>query len=171
MDLFFLMSVLFQVLKRHWFNLSAFLFLMGCSVPDWNDLNPFSDDTGPTITTNIDQISIGVLSGVNDEWPVLIELVRVDQEILIEKLLGINAQQWFDGERNSFRLANPQTILNSWEVVSGTTLEPEILNEPDDYGGVLFCGFIENSPPPQRVVEYGNVHITVEESECIINRI
>ena len=138
----------------------------GCALLGRLGFGDGADKPNPKI--GVSWVSVAVLPGVNQNWPVSVDLVQVRQEALVELLLQMDPVEWFGGGGEGFRLAHPDAVLNQWEVVPGTAIEPERVRRRGRFGGVLFCGLREPTPPI-RVAHKGRLRVTVDESGCALN--
>lgn len=140
------------------------LVLAGCGLIGIGGGN--AGDPEPRI--QVTWVSVAMLPGANENWPVPVELVRVDSEALVQTLLQTNAGDWFFGAAGeNFRLANPGAVFDSWEIVPGTSIAPVNVARHGRYGGVLFCGTRDN-PPAVRVAQRGWLQITVSDTGCAV---
>jgi hypothetical protein len=115
----------------------------------------------------LERITLTVASKANDNWPVPVELVRVQDATLIDQLLRIEAQAWFDGEADAFRKAHPEAFFGFWEVVPGTVVGAEDVEiEDEEVAGVLFCGLRSNPTPPLRFERDGDVTVHIDDDGC-----
>lgn len=121
--------------------------------------------------TKVESVEVTVLPGINDNWPVRVELVRVSEESLVEALLGMDSAEWLDEAGRRFRLAHPEAVFDDWEVSPGTTVGPFDVERPGRLGGVLFCGLRESAVPPARFVHEGDVRIVVDDSGCTLSTV
>lgn len=139
---------------------AAAVAISGCAL-----LPGGGDRPRPPIRVN--WVSVAMLPEINGNWPVPVELVRVNEEALVQTLLQIQTDDWFGEAGDNFRLANPNAVYNSWEIVPGTSINPVNVARHGRLGGVLFCGLREPAAPV-RVAARGWLRITVDESGCIL---
>jgi len=137
----------------------------GCSF-----LGIFSNPDRPDPRTRVTWITLTVLPDVNDNWPVAVEYVRVREEPLMDVLLRMGANEWFEAAGDAFRLSQPEAVFDQWEIVPGTSIGPIEVRRRGRFGGVLFCGLRGTPPPPVRVAERGRVQIVVDNSGCTVSR-
>ncbi len=125
--------------------------------------------TKPARPLKLNAVIIAMEEGVNENWPVSVELVRVNDAILIDELLSIDTPSWFGKKGSAFALANPGATINSWEVVPGTRVGPQRVRARGRLAGVLFCHFrAPEPPPPIRFERDGNVVINITEDGCVL---
>jgi len=135
--------------------------LTGCG------LLQFGGGDSPQPRIRVSWVSVAMMPDVNERWPVPVELVRVGDESLVQTLLQIETGDWFGEAGDNFRLANPDAVFDSWEIVPGTSIAPVNVARHGRMGGVLFCGLREPSPPV-RVAHRGWLRILVNESGCAL---
>lgn len=95
------------------------VFLLACCVPlaSCSMFNFFK----PTIKLN--SVSFSVATSANDDTPIPIDLVAVDDEELLKKLLALPASQWFE-QRAQLQRDFPQALFVwSKELVPGQRLD------------------------------------------------
>ncbi len=122
----------------------------------------------PSRPLRLRTLELSVGAGVNSNRPVEITLVRVLDAKHLDKLLAIETPAWYDGEREVFEGAAPDSIIQSWEVVPGTRVGPEDMEVDDKVAGVLYCNLIENPQPPTRVERNGQVVVSITDEGCEI---
>ena len=125
------------------------------------------DDTSPRRFLKLERIQFAMAPAVNDNWPVRVDLVRVKEADLISELLRIETGAWFSGRRTAFRNANPDALVDSWEVVPGTVVGPFEAEVGGDVEGVLFCE-LRSPPPPLRFDRDGEVVVKIEADGCML---
>ena len=114
--------------------------------------------------SRVDAVTLVMAPHVNDNWPVAVQLVRVDDANLISDLLAIESSAWFEGESEKFRNANPNVLLETWEVVPGTVVGPVSIWSRRRLGAVLFCDL--RGRMPQRVERSGAIVVRIEDDGC-----
>lgn len=138
------------------------LFVAGCGIFGGGGNRP-----DPRI--RVTWVSVAMLPDINGNWPAPVELVRVNDEAQVQTLLQLDTGEWFFGETGeNFRLANPDAVFDSWEIVPGTSIRAVNVARHGRFGGVLFCGLRDNAPPPVRVAQRGWLRITVTATGCAI---
>lgn len=141
--------------------LVPFLFLSGCGNKE--------TAVKPARPLKLNSIIISMEESINESWPVSIELIRVNDAALVEELLSIETKSWFDKKGSAFVVANPQAIINSWEIVPGTRVGPQRVKARGRLAGVLFCDLRGEEPPPAlRFERDGNVVIHVTDDGCVL---
>ena len=121
----------------------------------------------PTLT--LESVTLRMAADVNDSWPVPVELVRVADPEARERLLAMNAADWFGDAGEEFRVANTDAVYDSWELVPGTTAGPFDVRVVGRYGGVLFCNV--QGEEPQLAVPFerdGEVLVSVGDDGCTL---
>ena len=121
----------------------------------------------PTLT--VESVTLRMAAGINDDWPVPVELVRVTDPDSLEQLLAMNAADWFGGPGEAFRVANTDALFDAWEVVPGTTTGPFDVRVQGRYSGVMFCDV--RSEEPQLAVPFerdGEVLVSIGEQGCTL---
>ena len=142
------------------------LTLTGClGMLGLSGLGGGGEEDQPRRLLELEQITFAMAPGVNDNWPVRVELVRVKDADLVSELLRIETGAWFSGSRTAFRSSNPDAFIDWWEVVPGTTAGPFGAEIDDDVEGVLFCG-LRSPPPPLRFDRDGEVVVKIEDESC-----
>ncbi len=124
--------------------------------------------TKPKRLLKLERITLSMADGANDDWPAAVELVRVEDAALVERLLGIDPTGWFDGAGNAFRQAHPEVHYDAWEVVPGTVVGPLDVKVDAKVAGVLFCD-TSTPPAPLRFERNGSVTVRVEDAGCILD--
>ena len=115
----------------------------------------------------VDAVTLVMAPHVNDNWPVAVQLVRVDDANLVSDLLAIESSAWFEGEGEKFRSANPNVLLETWEVVPGTVVGPVSIWSRRRLGAVLFCDL--RGRMPQRVERNGAIVVRIEDEGCQVD--
>lgn len=127
------------------------------------------DDTPPPRRVlKLERIQLAMVPDVNDNWPVPVDLVRVQDADLVSELLRIETSVWFSGRRTAFRNSNPDALIDSWEVVPGTVTDSFEAEVDVDVAGVLFCG-LRSPPPPLRFDRDGEVVVKIEADGCVLS--
>ncbi len=124
--------------------------------------------TKPARPVKIKTIALTMAANTNDNWPVPVELVRVEDASLVETLLNIKANAWFEEAGRSFRQAHPEAHFDSWEIVPGTFAGPFNVKARGKLAAVLFCGTRLPSPP-LRFERSGKVLINVSDAGCTLS--
>lgn len=133
--------------------------LGGCAL--WPD----GDDPVPA---DIESVRLEMARGVNGHWPAPVHLVHVRTQALVDTLLSVDVESWFDGGgARRFRDAHPEAVFGDWEVVPGSRAGPFDVRLRGDSAAVLLCG-VASHPPPRRVSVEGAVLITIRDSGCEI---
>ena len=69
-----------------------------------------------------ESVAVSVDAGANRDYPLAIDVVLVSDEALAQRLLGMNARDWFSG-RNSLRKTYPDVLsIDSLELAPGESL-------------------------------------------------
>ena len=100
----------------------------------------------------------------NDDWPVAVDMVRVNDGNLLTELLRIESAAWFGEAGEKFRRANPQALIDQWEIVPGTTVGPVNVRVRQRVTGVVFCDIA--GTPPVRLGYNGDVTLRIEDDGC-----
>jgi len=70
-----------------------------------------------------ESVSLSVAAGANNDYPLAIDLVLVNDEVLAQKLMGMTARDWFNA-RNGMRKAYPDAIsIDSFELAPGESIK------------------------------------------------
>lgn len=142
-------------------SLPALLFAAGCAAMGGNGAGP----APPTLA--VETLTLRMASGVNSDWPVPVELVRVPDPAALDQLLEMNAAEWFGGGGEAFRIANTDALYDAWEVVPGTTTGPFDIRVAGRYNGVLFCDVRAEEPPLAVPFERdGDVLVSIGDEGC-----
>jgi type VI secretion system protein len=73
----------------------------------------------------IAELAFQVAPDANDNTPVAVDLVLVDDKRLLDQLLTLTAREWFE-QREQIRRDHPRDIeLLGWELVPGQELPPQ----------------------------------------------
>ncbi len=121
--------------------------------------------TKPERPLKLRTITLALDAQANDNWPVRVELVRVRDADLVDALLDIQTDAWFDQDGRNFRQRHPDAHFDSWEVVPGTTIGPFKARRRGRLAGVLFCDTRVPSAP-LRVARNGKVLVTIGDEGC-----
>ena len=116
--------------------------------------------------SRVDAVTLVMAPRVNNNWPVAVQLVRVDDADLVRDLLAIESSAWFEGEAEKFRSANPNVLLDTWEVVPGTVVGPVSIWSRQRLAAVLFCDL--RGRMPQRIERNGAIVVRIEDDGCQI---
>ena len=129
-------------------------------------------------TANLKTLRFTMDANANDNRPARVELVRVDDENLIDEMVRIESASWFEGDGEAFRRANPSAISDAWELVPGLDSGPFEVSLKRGFvkrmlrrgkvAGVLFCDTLKPSPP-LRVARKGKVSVTVRNDGCTLD--
>ena len=149
-------------MKPHHIVLTTLALLAGC----------VADDAGlsvPQRPLRLDSFTLAMAGAANGNWPVAVDLVRVQDEALVQSLLAIEATAWFGSAGDRFRKAHPGARIDSWQIVPGTVVGPIDLSIEEDVGGVLFCGYRTLTSVPLRVERDGHVTVRIDDSGCTLH--
>ena len=123
----------------------------------------------PAPTLTVESLTLRMAAGVNADWPVPVEMVRVSDPAALDQLLAMNAAGWFGAEGEAFRVANTDALYDAWEVVPGTTTGPFDVRVSGRYQGVLFCDVRGEQPllavPFERD---GDVLVSISDDGCTL---
>ena len=123
--------------------------------------------TEPARPLELDRISLAAAPGTNDNWPVRVDLVRVQDVTLVSRLLHTQTEAWFAESRHAFRQSHPEGFIHSWEVVPGTVVGPVEVEVEGSVAGVLFCG-TPSTPQPIRFERDGDVVVRIDDAGCAL---
>lgn len=124
---------------------------------------------GGPAALSVETVTLRMAAGVNDDWPVAVELVRAADPATLDQLLAMNATDWFGGGGDAFRVANTDALYDAWEVVPGTTAGPFEVAVQGRYGGVLFCDMRGDEPPLAVPFERdGDVLVSIGDEGCTL---
>ena len=155
-------------MRRHLLPCFVLLALPGCTGAIGGFIGDLLErDPGPPVV-DITSVAIEMSENVNDDWPVRVHLVRVEDADLHARVLAVDPMEWFDGAgARKFEDAHPQAHLDRWEIVPGTSIGPFLFDPGlfDDFSAVLLCG-VASDPPPLTVALEGDLRITVTDSGC-----
>lgn len=122
----------------------------------------------PAVLT-VETVTLRMASGVNDDWPVPVELVRVADPAALDQLLAMNAADWFGDAGEAFRVANTDALYDAWEIVPGTTAGPFDIRVPGRFNGVLFCDVRGEDPQLAAPFERdGDVLVSIKDTGCAL---
>lgn len=69
-----------------------------------------------------ESVTLSVAAGANRDYPLAIDIVLVSDDVLAQKLVGMNARDWFSA-RNGLRKTYPEALsVDSFELVPGESL-------------------------------------------------
>ena len=106
---------------------------------------------------------------LNENWPVRIDMVRVEHANELDLLLGFSAREWFESESEEFRRTHPGARYDTWEVVPGTEVGPvNVRVRGRSLAGVVFCD-TPAATGPVDLVE-GNMMLSVHDTGCIARK-
>ena len=105
--------------------------------------------------------------GANTNSPGRVDLVRVADPAVVDKLLAIDTATWFETQRDAFRNAHPEAFIDEWEPVPGVVVGPEPVALEADLAGVLFCA-AARAAPPIRLERDGDLIVHVTDAGCEI---
>ena len=125
------------------------------------------DTDGITEPLRLDRISFAVERGVNGNRPVRVDLVRVAREAQAADLADMAPGDWFGGDAEAFISAQPEAVVDRWELVPGRPAGPFEVRADGDYAGVLFCD-AGGASPAQRLGRGGHVTVTVGADGCAV---
>ncbi len=115
----------------------------------------------------LETITLTAQRGVNGDWPVPVELVRLRDPALVREALRIETRSWFGEAGDAFRSAHAEERYDAWEVVPGGVVGPQMMQVDRRVAGVLFCG-TRSSPPPLRFERDGDVVVHIGDEGCSI---
>ena len=113
----------------------------------------------------LDTLVIAMERGANANSPGRVDLVRVADPALVDKLLAIDTATWFETQRDAFRNAHPEAFIDEWEPVPGVVVGPEPVALDADLAGVLFCA-AARADPPIRLERDGDLIVQVTDAGC-----
>jgi len=126
-------------------------------------------DDGVDEPLRLHRISFATASGVNGNRPVRVDLVRVVREGDAADLAGAASSDWFGGDGDAFLAANPEAVLDRWELVPGRSAGPFDVRLGGDYAGLLFCDAGGGAAPPRRLGRGGHVTVTIDAGGCTVS--
>ena len=112
---------------RGWM-LAASVLLGGCAMLGGGD------EEEDLVPVDIRTVTLKAHEGANDDSPIRVDLVRVDDLGLYRELIGQDRSAWFATGATAFQQANPQAWMQRYEIVPGTVAGPF------DVGAVRRCG-------------------------------
>lgn len=122
---------------------------------------------------NLDTIELSASDRANDNSPVAVDLVMVHEEPLVEQILALTAQEWFD-QRDQLRVDHPRGLtVFSWEVVPGQTLTAPVRGEQAAWAGIVFTKYQTPGPhrlrvdPPRASAAEQVVRLRLEEGKAV----
>ena len=124
--------------------------------------------TEPVRPLRLENITLAMVQGANNNSPARVDLIRVEDVTLIKQLLSIETTAWFAEKRDAFRNAHPEAIFNIWEPVPGVVSGPFEVGLDIDVAGVLFCG-VKIASAPLRFERDGNVIVRIDDTGCVIS--
>lgn len=122
---------------------------------------------------NLDVVELTAVERANDTTPVAVDLVMVHEEPLVDTILGLTAQDWFD-QRTQLRADHPRGLtVFSWEIVPGQTLTAPVKGEQAAWAGIVFTKYRTPGPhrlrvnPPLADSESQVVRLRMEEGKAV----
>ena len=140
------------------------LVVVGCS---GNNKDPQEIES----PVEVERVTLTMAMGVNNNWPVAVELIRVRNPTQLAQLLRMETTQWFADQGNTFRQTylSPAAYYDGWEIVPGTTVgADEVEAAEDDVAGVLFCHTRAKSPPIRFDLD-GDVIVHIRDDGCTLS--
>jgi type VI secretion system protein len=96
-------------------------------------------------------LNVNLSPNANQNNPVALDLVLVDDKALLQQLSAMPASQWFQQKTQVERDHPNLTQLKSWEWVPGQVIGPITVRvSPKVKGGIIFAQYF--SPGPHRAV-------------------
>lgn len=117
-------------------------------------------------TVSVQTVSFRVAPDTNDNRPVLVELARVPVGGLVDELLAMKTDAWFDEAGERFRTTHADSVYDYWEVVPGEETGPYDVGVRSELAAVLFCDVGERLP--MRFERDGDVLISVSDDGCTV---
>ena len=111
-------------------------------------------------------VVVVMTDGANGDWPAEVEMVRVRDANLLTELLRIESAAWFADAGEKFVKANPEALVDRWEMVPGTSVGPVNVRIRAKVTGVVFCNI--PGTPPVRLSHHGHVTLRVDDEGCAI---
>lgn len=135
------------------------LAVVGCAGGD-----PYAIDD----PLRLKRMSLIMETGANDNRPVRVELVRVDDQRLVDQLVATDTTAWFGGVGEAFHRANPEAVFNAWELVPGHNTGSVDVRTPGKLGGVLFCD-APSGAAPFRLRPDVDLTVAIDDGGCRID--
>lgn len=152
--------------------LTALFVLSSCGLIDTVLGIPKSESAGGTRPNSLKlkRVSLTMDKDANDNWPVTVEIVRINDTMLVKEMLAISSDEWFKEKGKKFKSANPKAYFDRWEIVPGTSVEDSRPQRVKGrVGGVLFCD-LQEPVPAQRISISGHILVRVGSEGCEIER-
>lgn len=152
--------------------LATFLSLSSCGLIDTVLGFAKSESSGGSRPNalKLRRVSLIMDEDSNDNWPVKIEIIRINDVMLVKEVLAISTEDWFKEKGETFRSANPKAYSDVWEIVPGTSIDnsrPQRVK--GRVGGVLFCD-LQEPKPAERISISGHILIKVGSDGCEVER-
>jgi type VI secretion system protein len=97
--------------------------------------------TKNTPSLKFETVSLTAIEAANDNSPVAVDLLLVRDQALIDKLLALTSDQWFQ-QKAQFEADYPKDLsVYGWEIVPGQTLEDKIPATPPAWAGIVFTSY------------------------------
>ena len=144
------------------FVIAVLTTISGCTW--WDD----KEESTLESSVDVERITLTMGVGVNDNWPVSVELLRVKNTEQLSQLLRMETAQWFSEQGEVFKQTYlyPEVYYNMWEIVPGTTIGPELIEETDvEVAGVIFCYTRQKSLPKRFDID-GDAIVQIVNDGC-----
>ncbi len=125
-----------------------------------------SNDASPDPAIRMRSLLLVMTDGANGDWPVAVDLVRVRDANLLTELLRIESAAWFRDAGEKFAKANPDALIEQWEIVPGTSVGPLNVRVRAKVTGVVFCNI--PGTPPVRLGYHGHVTLGIDDDGCTL---
>ena len=135
--------------------LFSFAAVAGCGM--------LGGDDDPLTPIDIQTLTLTAAPGTHGDSPVRIDLVRVDDTVVFDRLVRMESKDWFAGSDVKFIDTQPDASVLRYEVVPDTQAGPFDIELLDDVVAVLFCEVSGQHAGVQHVVIGSDVHVHVAD--------
>ena len=139
----------------------AMVVLMSLIVTACAGRNPYAIDD----PVKVKRVSLVMAPGANGDRPARVELVRVEDERLLDDLIGKDTSVWFGETGDAFKRAHPSASYDDWELVPGHAVGPVNVKRKGRFAGILFCD-AQSGSTPFRVQRDGHLTVAIDDAGC-----
>lgn len=112
----------------------------------------------------LETIALTVADRANENNPVAVDLLVVNEEALLEEILKLSARDWFQKRPQYIRDFPTGIDLKSWELVPGSSVPPtEIDVRRRARGAVVFANYYAPGPHRLRLPDQSKVRLLLGE--------
>ena len=147
--------------------MAVLVLLAGCSIP-----KTVAKKVARTAHVSSGQLSlqVAVSSGVNQNSPVAVDVLLIEDKSFLKTAQGLSANDWFLKKAQLQRQFPKGMEVKSWEWVPGQSVAPISFVVPvDTQGAMIFANYASAGPHSAPLPMSGKVSIFLDDDDFTIN--